>query len=285
MRLLEKLLVSTGELFAAPYLRAFANKSPEKALSNSLKFLDSEAVNEVKTYLRNSQTGSGGFSDRAGKPDLYYTLFGYFIAKAFALDDLIPGIIKFTRQKIETESLSDVHLHCASIILGTTPAGYPHPVGVVPRRGGHATYDAFLSLLTCYYTKDYYRFFVIRKYLNNKIPDSGVPCTLMAAKLVMEKTFKRKTDSLIKKVLSFYDNRGGFRATEAARGADLLTTSVALYALNFAGFELRMIRPDCLEYVDSLYNTGGFAATSFDPDTDVEYTFYGLLALGALAYE
>jgi hypothetical protein len=64
---------------------------------------------------------------------------------------------------------------------------------------------------------------------------------------------------------------------------DLLSTGVALYALRFVKHDLRIMKPECLEYVDSLYANGGFCATVLDPGADVEYTFYGLLALGALA--
>lgn len=72
-------------------------------------------------------------------------------------------------------------------------------------------------------------------------------------------------------------------ATKTTKAADLLSTAVALYSLYFAGADLRKIRPACLDYIDSLFHNGGFSANSIDPDTDIEYTFYGLLALGALA--
>jgi len=76
---------------------------------------------------------------------------------------------------------------------------------------------------------------------------------------------------------------GSFAAVKNAPVGDLLSTGVALYALKVAGADIRKIAPDCLEYIDSLYSDGGFCATILDPDPDVEYTFYGLLALGALA--
>jgi hypothetical protein len=285
---LERLLVNTGELVAAPYLRAFSDRSPESVLGNSLNFLDPKAVNEVKAYLKRCSSDSGGFCDRGGKADLYYTLFGFFIAKAFGMNELFPAIFKFAWQKIRSESLSDVDLHCAAIVTSDTPAGWGYPAGVVNLKKAirdqlkqQKIYNSFLSLLTCYYLRDYYGIYIIRKYLG-KIPHTDIPCSLLAAELVLHTTFKRKTDSLVRQLLSYYDNHGGFKATRATRGADLLSTSVALYALKFADFDLRTVRPDCLDYVDSLYDDGGFAANTYDPDTDIEYTFYGLLALGAL---
>jgi hypothetical protein len=55
-----------------------------------------------------------------------------------------------------------------------------------------------------------------------------------------------------------------------------------LYALNFAKCDLRVIKPNAIAFVDSLYNEGGFVATAFDMESDIEYTFYGLLALASL---
>ncbi len=119
MKLLEKLLVNTGELVAAPYLRAFADRSPENVLRNSLKFLDSDATGQIKEYITGRFAESGGFCDRAGKADLYYTLFGYFIANALDMNAMQHHILKFTQQAIRSESLSDVHLHCAAIITAS----------------------------------------------------------------------------------------------------------------------------------------------------------------------
>ncbi|NSW95909.1 MAG: hypothetical protein HPY62_14460, partial [Bacteroidales bacterium] len=68
-----------------------------------------------------------------------------------------------------------------------------------------------------------------------------------------------------------------------AKVPDLLSTAVSLYALNYADSDLTEIRPDCLTFIDNLFMGGGFAGTVFDTEPDIEYTFYGLLALGALA--
>ncbi len=291
MKLLEKLLANTGELVAAPYLKAFADRSPDNIMRNSLKLLDHDAIHQLNAYIKSCFSETGGFCDRAGKADLYYTLFGYFIAKAFDMEFMYPAIEKFVQQKIKSESLSDVHLHCAAII--TASASYD----ILPGSGFKSLvkqsirdqlkqrkiYNAFLSLMTCYYTRDYSGIYVISKYLGTLEQNSDMPCTLAAAGLVLQKTFNRPTGDLKKQVLSHYNNSGGFKATRATRAADLLSTAVALYSLSFAGADLRMIRPGCLDYIDSLFHNGGFCANPFDPDTDIEYTFYGLLAMGALA--
>ena len=83
-------------------------------------------------------------------------------------------------------------------------------------------------------------------------------------------------------VRSFYRENGGFTALNHAPYEDLLSTGVGLYALNFINADLRLMKPECLDFIDSLYENGGFRSTQTDFETDVEYTFYGLLALGSL---
>jgi hypothetical protein len=295
MKLLEKFLKNTVEQVFNRYLKTYAESTPDNVIKRSLKYLDPVAVNQIKEYLRKCFSDSGGFCDRAGHPDIYYTLFGHFIVNGFSLDHLFPGIDTFTQHKIRTETLSDVHLHCAAILISTTPSGWGYPDGVVHKRKVKKSiraaieqqkiYNAFLGLLTCYYMRDWAGIFRIRKFLASGIRQTGLPSTLLAAELVLQKSFNRQTGPTVNRLLAFYDQHGGFKATEAARLSDLLSTSVALYALSYAGYDLRMLRPACLAYVDSLFYEGGFAANAVDPDTDIEYTFYGLLALGALANE
>jgi len=82
--------------------------------------------------------------------------------------------------------------------------------------------------------------------------------------------------------MSFYRGKGGFAALHQTPTEDLLSTAVALYALHFTDSDTRLIKPDCLGYVDSLFRDGGFRSTESDVEIDIEYTFYGLLALGSL---
>jgi hypothetical protein len=81
---------------------------------------------------------------------------------------------------------------------------------------------------------------------------------------------------------TFYRGKGGFTAINHAPYEDLLSTGVALYALNFINADIRLMKPDCLSFIDNLYQNGGFRSTQVDFETDVEYTFYGLLGLGSL---
>jgi prenyltransferase beta subunit len=77
--------------------------------------------------------------------------------------------------------------------------------------------------------------------------------------------------------------QGGFKAGAAAPLPDLLSTATALHALSGLEQCLDPMRESCLNFLDSLWtNRGGFHGHWADDDLDVEYTFYGLLALGHL---
>ncbi len=76
------------------------------------------------------------------------------------------------------------------------------------------------------------------------------------------------------------DTSGGFRATTESPVPDLLSTATALFILKCYGVVPRYVTDD---FIDAHWlDSGGFAATLLDDMSDVEYTFYGLLALGTL---
>jgi hypothetical protein len=89
-----------------------------------------------------------------------------------------------------------------------------------------------------------------------------------------------KEEELLK---SFACETGGFKAFVQLNNADMLSTAVALFALNFAGSDLRLLKPASLNFIEQNYTDGAFLSGDGDQTRDLEYTFYGLLALGVLA--
>ena len=59
--------------------------------SAGFALLDAESQDEVRNFIVEQQDESGGFCDRAGFPDLYYTLFGSFLSSATGLFDTRPA--------------------------------------------------------------------------------------------------------------------------------------------------------------------------------------------------
>lgn len=65
---------------------------------------------------------------------------------------------------------------------------------------------------------------------------------------------------------------------------DLLSTAVGLHCLDGLQFPLANVQDACLDFIDSLWTAeGGFHGTWDDEVLDIEYTYYGLLALGHLS--
>ena len=81
-------------------------------------------------------------------------------------------------------------------------------------------------------------------------------------------------------LLQAQEPSGGFRATGVAPIPDLLSTATALFVIDCYGAKPRY---EAADFVEAHWlESGGFAATLLDEKSDVEYLFYGLLALGTL---
>jgi len=290
MKLWERLSGIILRLFSLPDIQTFKESNPEIALKRSLKLLDPPALDSIREFVKSNHTKSGGFADKAGKPDLYYTLFGYYLTEALELAELFPSVRKYVEQEIIQGNIKGVHLHCAAILsvrLGITafPPGYFRKKirkSLSTQTKQQPAYSYFLNLLSSWYLHDYWGIFLTGRKLKKMNENSSLPAPVTAALLVLQKSFNRPVSELEKNLMSYYSVPGGFKATKTVPVPDLLSTAVALYALGFARYDLRIIKPDCLNYIDSLFLEGGFGSNPLDPDPDIEYTFYGLLALGSL---
>ena len=77
---------------------------------------------------------------------------------------------------------------------------------------------------------------------------------------------------------------GGFVPFPGAPIPDLLSTAVVLHALDGLQQDFAAVKEPCLDFVDTLWNAeGGFHGHWADDALDVEYSYYGLLALGHLS--
>lgn len=291
MKFWEKPLKTICKFLARKPLRKFQSQSIEQTLKNSLQMLDEQTIAELKAYIKQQQTIQGGFADRGGKCDLYYSLFGYYIAEALDMQEVMPSLKEYVKKVVQTHNLKGVHLHTAAILYAklfdaeTFPKALQLKVhqDLLHPENKQAAYAGFMSMLTFYYLKDYYGLYKVQKRLKSIGTRNEVPCSVTAALLVLQACFDKPIQSLEKQLHSFYLENGSFKAIAKAPAGDLLSTGVALYAFRFANSDMRIIAPNCLAYVDSLFADGGFCATVYDVQPDVEYTFYGLLALGSLS--
>ncbi|HCI55428.1 MAG TPA: hypothetical protein DFI01_05820 [Bacteroidales bacterium] len=291
MRLWEKPSMNISKLLNLPQMQTFKERSLERTLKKSLNIMEPNAVESLKRYIKSSQSPSGGFIDKAGKADIYYTLFGYFLAEALGLEEILSSVAGFIEVEIEQSIPSGVNLYCEAILAAKS--GKKKLLSKSLRKEIKSAqeiklsklpvYEMFMNLLTCYYLNDYKGLYRFKKQLPELDEDVSLTCPVISAMLVIRQCFNLPVDRLQKNVMSYYNNHGGFFAGHGTALPDLLSTAVALYALRFSGADISMIKPDCLSFIDSMYCKGGFYGNKLDMEPDIEYTFYGLLALGALA--
>ncbi|HEY0910075.1 MAG TPA: prenyltransferase/squalene oxidase repeat-containing protein [Bradyrhizobium sp.] len=274
-----------------------------------------EAAELVADFLRSQLNADGGFNDRAGASDLYYTVFGMEGLMALRADLPVQRIADYLAQVLSIDSLDMIHTCCLARCWANLPPALRSgaPVQAIVQRiesfrsddGGYNTlarrqhgtlYGCFLAaagygdagvampeplrMLEC-----------IRRlragdggYANqDELPMGLTPST--AAAVTLLRHLQQPVDaSLGQWLLARCQPEGGFFATPQAPIPDLLSTATALHALSGMHVELGPIREPCLDFIDSLWtNRGSFYGNWSDDTLDTEYTYYGLLALGHLS--
>jgi prenyltransferase beta subunit len=274
---------------------------------------DSAAL--VRDFLLRQITSEGGGADRAGRPDLYYTIF--VLAGLEALQAEIPRgrVGKFVGSFGDGGDLDFVHLGALARCRAAIGEGNVQP----------AFSDAILARLEAFRTADggydvkpgtahgnaYGCFVALGAYqdLSREIPEplhmvqclkfletpdgawgnvrgmraGTVPATAAAITLLHQlgmPIHAAAGDWLLSQIHS----DGGWLAVPGAPIPDLLSTATALHALACLDRPLPdALREKCLDFVDTLWSAeGGFHGHWADDALDAEYTFYGLLALGHL---
>ncbi|MBI9068150.1 MAG: hypothetical protein JEZ09_12725 [Salinivirgaceae bacterium] len=292
MKLWEIFLATIYNLFARVIIHQKKLLPFEQFLSKAYTLLDENSISKLKHYTKSQMHETGFFKDKAGKPDLYYSLFGYFIASSLK-ENILKQKLAEAISNMPIDSLKDkVHLFCGAILKAQLnsekESNKKYKLKIIETLNNLSTKDSgyiwFLGIISFYYLQDYY---LINKYLKKFQPQidtskEEIPCTLIAAELILNKVNKKPTQTLVEKLIKYYRPSGGFAALQKSPIEDLLSTAVCLFALQFASVDLRIIKPDALTFIESLYHDGGFVATQFDKEADIEYTFYGLLAMASL---
>lgn len=276
-----------------------------------------DAADLVAGFVRGQLNPDGGFANKAGDSDLYYTVFGIDCLIALRQDVPADRIAPFLATFGDGEALDLVHLtslaRCWSAIgradeaarlrphvlerleQHRTPEGGYH----VERGAAHGSaYGCFLALgasqdvaadltpeqregiracldaLACgdgSYSND------------TDITLGSTPATAAAVTLQHQLGLpigSRSADWL----LARSHNEGGFFALPGAPIPDLLSTAVALHALTAVHADIAAVKERCLDFIDTLWTAkGSFYGNWAEETLDVEYTYYGLLALGHLS--
>jgi geranylgeranyl transferase type-2 subunit beta len=272
-----------------------------------------ESRDLVAAFLRGSLNPDGGFQDRAGASDLYYTVFGLDALIALQAPLPVAETSAYLDRFGDGAGLDFVHLAClarawAALRRQSDPAFVDRLLGRIEacrhEGGGYATtaathgsaYGAFLAMgayqdLGRAVPEPERLVASLRRlraadgsYANHPGLNSGATTATAAAVLVL-----RHLDDTLERTAGLWlldrcHARGGFFASSATPVPDLLSTATALHALAALHVPIAGLRDPCLDFVDSLWtNRGGFFGTWADDTVDCEYTFYALLALGHLS--
>jgi prenyltransferase beta subunit len=277
-----------------------------------------ESTELVRRFLFGQQNDDGGFKDRSGRSDLYYTVFGLEGLLALQAPLPIERVVSYLRPFGGGAELDLVHLCClarawaafgAVSSLTMPPAdreqalkqiecfrsrdgGY-HPVA---GRAGGTVYAGFLAIGA-------------HQDLRSPLPDpeslaqalmacatpdgawanepgmkEGSTNATAAAVTLLRQLSHAANKQVGDWLLARVHPQGGFRAAPAAPVPDLLSTATALHALAGLERDCSGIKESCVDFVDSLWtNEGAFHGHWGDDALDCEYTYYGLLALGHLS--
>ncbi len=281
-----------------------------------------DATELVAGFVHGQWNPDGGVRDRAGQSDLYYTVFGLEALQALQRVPPATATA-YIEGFGDGDGLDLVHRCClarawASLglasparrqALGATlpglaagaagaagTAGTTLAASAKPARSG--AYAAFLALGAL-------------QDLGLALPDEGLVLAALANLRAKDGSFANQPGALIgstpatvaavmvshaygrtaaPEVATWLQARqqlpaGGFLAHPQAPFGDLLSTATALHALACLERALSQEQVEaCLDFVDSLWtNRGAFHGHWAEEELDVEYTYYGLLALGHLS--
>ncbi|CAN5387855.1 hypothetical protein BH23VER1_BH23VER1_13780 [soil metagenome] len=274
--------------------------------------LGTSATELVRAFLRSQADSSGGFLDRDGQPDLYYTAFA---ADALtALQAPLPPALASYLAGHAPESLDFVHACCLARLLShpgmpadLAPAAlvriesFRTPDGGYNQTAAAPSGSAYAALLAYGAYADHHRAVPHPDALSAAVvsladretggyvndPDLPIPnAPATAAAVALSRNLRAPVaggaaDFLLS---CFHPATGGFLPFPGAPLPDLLSTAVALHALDGLQIPFDQIATPTLDFIDTLWSAeGGFHCNWTDDSLDCEYTYYGLLALGHLA--
>ncbi|MBN1127265.1 MAG: hypothetical protein JXA82_19850 [Sedimentisphaerales bacterium] len=272
-----------------------------------------DSIRAVRQFLSTQADPLGGFHDRQGRPDMYYTVFGLEAALACGAGIDLDLVAEFLKLFEDGRMFDFVHLaamaRCWASVeqspsvemvdsLLTRIEAHRSPDGGYNDHAGAQVGSTYANFLAVGVYQDMERAMprpegVLQSLGLLKRDDGGyvvqagaeygaAPAT--AAAIMTLKGLGRDCESeTIQWLMRQCKAIGGFVAAPLAPVPDLLSTAVSLFALTQAGVDINPIRQRCVEYIESLWDAGGgFCANWLDETVDCEYTYYGLLALGCL---
>ncbi|TRX70620.1 prenyltransferase/squalene oxidase repeat-containing protein [Carboxylicivirga sp. M1479] len=279
-----------------------------ETLNNGKRQLGEDALNHLSAFIQSQLLEDQSFKDKSGKSDMYYTAFGWMLCFVLNIKLNTKKMAEYLSVFNENE-LDLIHyasfkrcqlLHYlmskGSLLtwLKTHRKQTIKPLESfrnVPHDDINAPYTQYiwLSLLEDTGNKlndseNVNRALKVYQldeggYMNVKGGSAATTNASAAALSVLGQITNYQFDNSLEFVKKQQHVSGGFLATGSSPVPDLLSTATALFILRCYQQSPNYEAHDFIEAHWS--ESGGFIATLLDAESDVEYCFYGLLALGA----
>ena len=269
---------------------------------------------KIARYLHGQCTPTGGFMDRGGNADLYYSVFG--IDALLALDEplSLERLVPYLESHEDGRALDFMHLTCLARCWARMPdAAIPDGVQCsvadriesyrTPDGGYHTVPNSAAGSVTGIYLafaayQDMQRDIpeprsILASLAALRTPDGAYAnerglaagTTLAAAgALILQHCLGAAPDAAAADWLWKQSGpTGGFLASPATPMPDLLSTATAIYAGRVLEHPVHDLLENTVIFTESLQDDdGGYAGHWLEPRPDCEYTFYALLVLGCL---
>ena len=268
------------------FYRPTFEKAFYRIMLQGWKRMSSEAQDLVRQGVALAQSTDGLFCGRGDKEDLYYTFFGLLLS-------LMPGMKinrKTCRHALDSIDLHSLDLvHCCAFFRSQRilhpftwklkyDISYLHslPATAYPHGDSEAPYSRFLRdmLLNDCGEKitlpDLHEYRLPNGLYSNLKNQTiyNINATAAAAFLLPDELRRQTLNAL-----------SAEQAEDGSFGGNLLSTAVALFALQSHQTNARFSAKGYLQ--ECLRENGFFAPMPDAPEGDLEYTVYGVLAMGA----
>lgn len=282
-----------------------------ETLKSGIKQLDKTVCSEIGKFVGSKQHESGAFTDRGNSPDLYYSVFGGMLVKALEMKKSakllnqyvnnqdfsgLKPIDKYSLRFIKTLLNIQDEKHGKKIasfpsyrnrlfFLAMTKPLNPLKTFFLNKDRINLAYHLFMQTLVAGKKQNRFGFtnFIIRTGLKFYRLPANAPSSFLAAMIVADNAYRRKKSKYISRIDNYYTKGTGFKTFPQAEKSDMLSTATVLFSLKFADHDIRKYAPDALEFIQQNYHNGAFLSGDGDNTMDLEYTFYGLLALGSIS--
>ncbi len=278
-----------------------------RTLTAGKELLSGEAFALVSRFVESQRVdGDVAFKNKSGEPDLYYTAFGWLLSYVLGLElDTKKRNAFLDRWQADRLGLIDYAalMRCflldelmdkGKLLMAVTGSKRREirpltSFREVPQGDIHNPYSQFIwrglledtSNEEALDTTDLEAYRVKGKgYANSPAQEMPNLNATAAALSLKGQTDGWKLNAEVDALREMQEDNGGFKASEVVPMADLLSTATALFVLKQYQVKPRF---NATDFITSHWlDNGGFAATLLDDASDVEYVFYGLLALGTL---